>query len=80
MVTICRHAGFRIVIYTNDHDPAHVHAIKAGGEAKINLMGAAGGPALVWADGLNRGEVRRAIQIVEDNCTAFIEEWRKIHG
>jgi hypothetical protein len=35
MVTVLRSHGFRIVIYTNDHEPAHVHAINANGEAKI---------------------------------------------
>lgn len=36
MVTVLRAEGFRIVIFTNDHEPAHVHVF-GDGEAKIDL-------------------------------------------
>jgi hypothetical protein len=48
MVTVLRADGLRVVIYVNDHLPAHVHVF-GGGEAKINLIGTQGGPDLVWA-------------------------------
>jgi hypothetical protein len=38
MVTVLRADGLRVVIYVNDHLPAHVHVF-GGGEAKINLIG-----------------------------------------
>jgi hypothetical protein len=44
VVTVLRAEGFRVVIYVNDHAPAHVHVLGTG-EAKINLLGA---PDLVW--------------------------------
>ena len=47
MVTVLRAQGLRVVIFANDHQPAHVH-IFGDGEAKINLLGAGGTPALVW--------------------------------
>jgi hypothetical protein len=37
MPTIIREEGFRIVIYPNDHLPAHVHVIKSDGEIRIEL-------------------------------------------
>jgi hypothetical protein len=37
-----------VVIFVNDHLPAHVHVF-GDGEAKINLCGAEGLPELVWA-------------------------------
>lgn len=80
MVTILKEGGFRIVIYTNDHAPAHVHVIKAGGEAKINLSGTDGNAELVWADGCKKSDVRRAMQIVETHRESFLAEWSKIHG
>ena len=43
MVTVLRAQGFRIVIFVNDHEPAHVHVF-GDGEAKINLRGTAGTP------------------------------------
>ncbi len=48
MVTIHREAGFRFVIFVDDHKPAHFHVFGAG-EAKINLIGPDGDPTLIWA-------------------------------
>ena len=78
MVSILRQDGLRFVIFTNDHVPAHVHAIKGSGEAKIDIS--TGVPVLVWADGLKRREIRIAMQIAEANCEVFLAEWSKIHG
>ena len=46
MVVVHRAHGFRFVIYTLDHEPAHVH-ITGAGQAKINLRGAGGVPEVV---------------------------------
>lgn len=79
MVTVLRAQGLRVVIYVNDHDPAHVHVF-GDGEAKINLLGAGGSPELIWADGMSHGEVRRALRIVTDEQTALLARWEEIHG
>ena len=79
MVTVLRAQGLRVVIYVNDHDPAHVHVF-GDGEAKINLLGAGGSPELIWADGMSRGEIRRALRIVTDEQTALLARWEEIHG
>jgi hypothetical protein len=36
MAVVHRTRGFRLVIYTLDHEPAHVH-VTGSGQAKINL-------------------------------------------
>ena len=46
MVTVLRSDGFRVVIYPNDHRPAHVHVIGAGKEAVFNLHCPKGPPEL----------------------------------
>ena len=79
MVTVLRAHGLRVVIFTNDHDPAHVHVF-GDGEAKINLLGADGAPELVWAEGMSRGEVRRAVRLVADERTTLLARWEEIHG
>ncbi|MFC7694565.1 DUF4160 domain-containing protein [Paeniroseomonas aquatica] len=68
-----------MVIYVNDHDPAHVHVF-GDGEAKINLLGINGSPMLIWADGMSRGEIRRAMRIVTEEQAALLAQWEKIHG
>ena len=71
--------GLRVVIYANDHRPAHVHVF-GDGEAKIDLLGPNGGPGLVWADGMTRGEVRRAMRLVAEQRTFLLARWEDIHG
>ena len=79
MVTIYRAYGLRVVIFVDDHEPAHVHVF-GDGQAKINLIGSEGAPELVWAEGMKRGEVRCAMQLVTEQQTAFLTRWREIHG
>lgn len=62
MVTVLRAHGLRVVIFANDHPPAHVHVI-GDGEAKINLLGTNGAPELIWAEGMHHGDLRRAVRL-----------------
>ena len=78
MVTIYRAQGLRIVIFLDDHEPAHVHAF-GDGEAKIDLLGAGGEPELIWAVGMKRNELRRAMTVVAENRDAFLTRWKEIH-
>lgn len=59
MITVYRAGGLRIVIFTDDHEPAHVHVF-GDGRVKINLIGPEGQPELLWAEGMKRSDVRRA--------------------
>lgn len=79
MVTIHREGGLRISIFKDDHEPAHVHMI-GDGEAKVNLIGADGQPALVWSVGLSKSDLRRALRIVAKRQIEFLARWRTIHG
>jgi len=79
MVTIHRAHGLRVIIFVDDHEPAHVHVF-GDGEAKINLSGADGAPELLWATGMTRGDLRRAMQIVKEQQGFLLERWREIHG
>ena len=78
MVTVLGAGGPRVVIYTNDHLPAHVH-VYGDGEARIDLLGP-GGPSLIWADGMTRGEIRRALGVVSGQRAFLTQRWEDIHG
>ncbi len=80
MVTVHRAQGLRFIIYGNDHVPAHVHVFAAGAEAKINLLGPDDRPQLVWAEGMSRGDIRRAMQIVDEQQAMLLVRWEEIHG
>ena len=77
MVAVLRAPRLRVVIFVNDHLPAHVHVL-GDGEAKINLLEADGAPALVWADGMRRGDVRHAMRLVMEQQTFLLERWEEI--
>jgi hypothetical protein len=79
MVTIYRAFGLRVVIFVDDHEPAHVHVF-GDGEAKINLLGPGDEPELIWAIGMKRSEVRRAMALVKEHRQDFAARWRQIHG
>lgn len=79
MVTVHREAGFRIVIYLEDHEPAHVH-VYGDGEAKINLASASGTVELVWSENMRFGDVRKAMRIVKDQRAELLRRWSEIHG
>lgn len=76
MPTIHRQDGFAVMIYTDDHLPAHVHVWKAGGEVLINLDDA----SIREINDMGRRDVRRAVEIVEANQESFRRRWREIHG
>ncbi len=78
MVTVFRAHGLSVVIFVNDHEPAHVH-VYGDGEVKINLAGPGGTPLLVWVDNMTRSEVRRALRIVIERQTALLAKWEEIH-
>ena len=80
MVVVMRRYGLRVVIYRDDHTPAHVHVF-GDGEAKIELIGVDGTtPRLLYAEGFKRSDVRRAMELVSENRDHLIRRWREIHG
>ncbi len=50
------------------------------GQAKINLLGADDLPELVWAEGMTRGEVHRAMRVVVEQRTLLLARWETLHG
>ena len=66
------------MIYTLDHEPAHVH-ITGAGQAKINLLGLNGDPELVWSVGIKRSDMRRLFAEIDERREALLKEWERIH-
>ncbi len=79
MVVVHRAHGYRFVIYTLDHEPAHVH-LTGPGQAKINLMGPDGAPVLVSSVGIKRSDMRRLFAEVVERREEFLKAWERIHG
>jgi hypothetical protein len=79
MVVVHRAHGFRFVIYTLDHAPAHVH-ITGPGQGKVNLLGPGGMPEVVYSIGIKQSDMRRLLIEIAERRGAFLREWERIHG
>ena len=75
MVTALRQNGLWFIIYTVDHEPAHVHVYGVG-EARIDIVTL----KVLTQGGLSDRDARRALAVVEESRDAFLETWRKYHG
>jgi Domain of unknown function (DUF4160) len=80
MPTILRFAGLRVVIYTNDHRPAHVPVIGDGCEA-VFKMNCGGGPiALRENYGFALARLRQIKIVLQEHRNRICSAWEKIHG
>ena len=79
MPTIDRIDGLRVVIYPNDHRPAHVHVIGDGCEAVFNLNCPEGFPELRENHGFSRTKLLRMKTVLTSRLPDFCAEWSKIH-
>jgi hypothetical protein len=61
MPTIHREAGLEVMIYLNDHRPAHIHMFKAEGEVVIFLGDEQTPPQVRENIGMSRRDERAAL-------------------
>ena len=80
MPTVLRIGGLRVVIWPNDHRPAHVHVIGPDGEAVFNLHCAGGPPALRQSYGFGLADLNRIKTMLTAAIAALCAEWRVVHG
>ena len=80
MPTVLRFDGLRVVIYPNDHRPAHVHAIGPGCEAVFDLNCPAGPVELRENYGFSRREIRRLPGVLMDHLDELCRAWEQIQG
>jgi len=80
MPTVFRFNGLRVVIYPNDHRPAHVHVPGAAGEAVFILHCPDGPPALRESFGFNTPELSQIKDRLAGALATLSAEWRTFHG
>jgi hypothetical protein len=74
--TVLRIGGVRVVVYFNDHPPAHVHVLGRGWVVVVNLFG----PSVREVINYGEREAREALQLVVEHRIKLLEAWRQIHG
>lgn len=80
MPTVLRFEGLRVVIYPNDHRPAHVHVIGKGCEAVFNLNGPAGPVDVRENYRFSSREIAHIETVLIEHLAALCSTWEDIHG
>ncbi len=81
MLTVLMVRNVRLVIYSNDHPPPHVHAIRRDGAlAKFELNCPHGPVVLVDQTGFRATEVAEIGAAVAAELPSICAKWRAIHG
>ena len=80
MPTVGEIDGLRVVIYPNDHRPAHVHVIGSGCEAVFKLNCPEGPPDLRENYGFSAGELAVILAELGEHVGRLSAAWRAIHG
>jgi hypothetical protein len=78
--TVIKFQGLRVVVYPNDHRPAHVHVIGRGNEALFNLNCPAGPVELRENYGFSYREFTRILEFLRARLEELCRAWEHIHG
>jgi hypothetical protein len=78
--TVMRLDGLRVVVYPNDHRPAHVHVIGRGCEAVFNLNCPAGPVELRENYGFASRLISSMLGVLAANLVDLCRAWEHIHG
>jgi len=73
MPTIFTVFGLHFMFYSDDHEPVHVHVVRAGCEAKFNVRPL----KMVYNHGFKRHEISLIKSIVEENTEVIAERWKE---
>jgi Domain of unknown function (DUF4160) len=81
MPTVLQQGGFDFVIYSNDHQPSHVHVFKGNAELVVNIGDENTKPVVRENRGVTKkADFAKILRMVADNQNFLLEKWRKIHG
>ena len=80
MATVLRFLSYRVVIYSNDHRPCHVHVMSIEHEAIFELNCPDGPPSLSENYGFRKARLNLIASHLQDNLDGLGRQWRQIHG
>ena len=80
MPTVLWIGNLRVVVYPNDHRPAHVHVIGQGHEAVFRLNRPLGSVSLRENYGFGRRDLARIEAGLSKHLAALLASWEAIHG
>jgi len=68
--TLLNKNGFKFFFYANEHEPKHIHIMKADGFAKVELEN-----LKVVQNYLKPKDLKLALQIIKENQNNFTRIW-----
>jgi len=74
MPTLLLLSGFKFFFYANEHPPPHVHIMKSGGWAKVELLS-----GQVVYSSLKPQEEKTMLKILSEHRDEFLERWNEWH-
>ncbi len=77
MPTVLRASGYRVMIYANDHTPAHVHVIGPGWVVVVNLAPVEVREATAGCSVQETADIKR---LIATHRKKLLTEWSRIHG
>jgi hypothetical protein len=80
MPTVLRIGALRVVVYPNDHRPAHVHVIGDGHEVVFELNCPAGPVTLRENYGFHARDLVRIQADLLGNLATLCRAWERLHG
>ena len=80
MSVVFRFAGLRVVIWPNDHRPAHVHVMSSDAEAVFKLNCPFGPPELRESMGFKLHEINKIRQVLANEVVLLCLKWSESHG
>ena len=80
MPTVYRFYGLRVVIYSNDHRPAHVHVMGKGCEAVFRLNVPSGPSDLRENFGFSERDLAMIAAEPDRQLVDLYVQWSAIHG
>ena len=78
--TLLRFRSFRIVIYVDDHPPAHIHAIGPATRVDFYLNCSQGPVAVRQSFNVRPAEEAALLRFIADNLDTLCEAWEDLHG
>jgi hypothetical protein len=72
--------GWRVVVYTNDHRPPHIHVLGVQEHARFELLCDLGRVTLISNFGFTHSQINSISVNLVRNIGKLCSEWGKIHG
>ncbi|MDR9403631.1 MAG: DUF4160 domain-containing protein [Halothece sp. Uz-M2-17] len=68
-----------LLFINHDHQPAHVHVLKAGGEIKVDIS-QLGDIQVITVVNMTNKEALTALKLVREHQKFLLSKWEERHG